>query len=222
MRKFFAFFLGFVMSLALLTGCGKSTATPTTDYHGEGEIQGGIKSDEDIAAITQEAEQNTEQPSYEDNTGHEPDAYGTGNFQDYWEGEDYFDIVGFATANGCTQVSYYRSDWSSTDNESDANYYKFYFGRNWMVQPLGTGCILTYLGNTNSDGSNAMSPEYTITANSPDEIGNASKVSIRHNNNATLNSWNIDIFNTVITAIAINQDSLDPLSDTNLNYSQTR
>ena len=52
MRKFFVIFLGLVMSLALLTGCGKNAATPTTEYHGEGEIQGGIKSDEDIAACS--------------------------------------------------------------------------------------------------------------------------------------------------------------------------
>ena len=59
MRKIFALFLGAVMSLVLFAGCGKNTDAPATDYQAEGEIQGSIKPDEDIATIPQEGKEET-------------------------------------------------------------------------------------------------------------------------------------------------------------------
>jgi len=215
MRKFFAFFLGFVMSLALLTGCGKSTATPTTDYHGEGEIQGGFKSDEDIAAITQEAEQNTEQPSYEDNTGHEPDAYGTGNFQDYWEGEDYFDIVGFALDNGCKNPAYVNSSGIlNYDNESVAVAYSFAYPGPWIVNPTVNGCHIEY-------GKNNNTPAYDIYLTDRDPSSSLDIVSVSKNNSAVLSSESIQLFAAVLDCLSKNHDSMDPLQGSGLYYIQT-
>ncbi|MBO4415635.1 MAG: hypothetical protein J5824_06610 [Lachnospiraceae bacterium] len=217
MKKFFAFFLGFVMSLALLTGCDKSTATPTTDYHGEGEIQGGIKSDEDIAAITQEAEQNTEQPNYEDNTGHEPDAYGTGNFQDYWEGEDYFDIVGFAKANGCKSVFYYTASGDvNFEDESVAVQYSFGYPGPWIITPGVESCTVEYGKNNNTPSFTVYA--YGIGESVPESM--QARVAISKNNNATLSINTIQFFATILDVLSRNYDSSDPFQGTGLNYVQ--
>lgn len=214
MRKFFAFFLGFVMSLALLTGCGKSTATPTTDYHGEGEIQGGIKSDEDIAAITQEAEQNTEQPSYEDNTGHEPDAYGTGNFQDYWEGEDYFDLIGFLTAHGYKGFNAYDGYYNHIKDDSQPVSIYGCYSENfvWRIDISHGYMKVCYIGG---DPSNPVKePSYDVYPNQNGETV------IIDNRKSTVDMNTIVLLASIVENIDMDSSNMDPMRDTGASYFQ--
>ena len=56
MKRYFTVFLVFIMVLSL-TACGKShntQASGSENYHGEGQVQGGIKSDDEIAALQEE------------------------------------------------------------------------------------------------------------------------------------------------------------------------
>ena len=215
MRKFFAFFLGFVMSLALLTGCGKSTATPTTDYHGEGEIQGGIKSDEDIAAITQEAEQDTEQPSYEDNTGHEPDGYSTGNYQDYWKSTSYFDIVEYLKANGAEDV--YTTNANSYPMKDDSNinlYVASFYGEQWEITVMAESGVTIGHVYCDNDGRLRKNPHYIISC-PPEKLGEVVTVD---ENGTTMRMGVINLVDSVVQYMKLNHDSDDPLNGSGLNY----
>ena len=119
-KKIFVCFLTLVLALSL-AACGNKSSVEKAeistekyeDYHGEGEVQGGIKSDEEIAALTAEAEQGnddawdgaedkTESEINVEMTGHEPDS--TGNFQDYWEGDSYFDLVKYLEDNEYSMI----------------------------------------------------------------------------------------------------------------------
>ena len=218
LKKIFAFMLAVIL-LVSFTACGKKVDSipGAQEYHGEGEIQGGIKSDEEIASITEEAENNTttEEPSYEDNTGHEPDGYSTGNFQDYWQGDDYFDIVAFAEANGCERVRYLLDDGTPVKDESEAHFYCFYFhNKKWMVQPT-LGCLLVELDND----FNRVS-EFNVIYESSDDRG--TMVSVSNKNNATLSSKTIEAFVAVVNAMNANPNSSNPLADNGIEHAQLR
>lgn len=237
-NRFFCYIVACTLVLSL-TGCGSATpAAPAQvssgeveevkSFEGEGPVQGGIKSDEEIAALQKEEQQyaseaaSEEEPAeFVDNTGHEPDSYGSGNFQDYWQGDDYFDIVAYAKANGCNQISYLDASGSPVKDEYTAGFYTFYFG-DWMIQPYGNGCNLTYLGNTDADGYSTCSPEYNILPESLDEQANSPSISVSKNNDVTIPLLEITFFDTVVNALKANSSSQDPLSETNLNYTQMR
>ena len=103
-------FLIFIMILSM-TACGKSqnTQAPGTDnYQGEDQVQGGIKSEDETAKLQEEesadtsdtqpsTENTTEQPAESDDTS---TTSGTGNPDDYWNSNDYFDLIGYLTDNG--------------------------------------------------------------------------------------------------------------------------
>lgn len=222
MKKYFAFFLALIIALGMLTGCGSSLpdakSDPDIHYVGEGETEGGIKSDEEIASITEEAEENsttTEEPSYEDNTGHEPDGYSTGNFQDYWQGDDYFDIVAFAEANGCDHIKYADNEANKVNDESEACFYTFYFNdSSWMVQPT-IGCILIKL-----DSDYNRVAEYSVLYDDVNSLGTT--VSISDKNNVTLSSKTIEAFVAVVNAVQAYPNSDDPLAEAGIERSQLR
>ena len=166
----------------------------------------------------EEAEDNsttTEEPSYEDNTGHEPDGYSTGNFQDYWQGDDYFDIVAFAEANGCERVRYLLDDGTPTKDESEAHFYCFYFhNKKWMVQPT-LGCLLVEL---DSDFNRVS--EFNVLYESFDDRGTT--VSVSNKNNAKLSSKTIEAFVDVVNAMNANPNSSNPLADNGIECVQLR
>ena len=151
MKKNFAFFLALIISLAMFTGCGKkdvqTSETPDDvgnyhiDYQGEGEVQGGIKSDEEIAALTEEAESNTvdensaEYPNVEMET---PEAISTYiSAENFWQGDDYFDLENYLYMNGANWVKKgtYNYDGTLNESESDIQVYKAQFFGNiyWII-----------------------------------------------------------------------------------------
>jgi hypothetical protein len=221
MKKYFAFFLALIIALGMLTGCGSSLpdakSDPDIHYVGEGETEGGIKSDAELANITQEAENGstTEEPTYEDNTGHEPDGYSTGNFQDYWESTNYFDIVAYLKANGADNV--YATNKYSYPVEDESNidlYVATFYNEQWEITFM-TGGGLT-LGHAYCDENGLLhkDPHYIIPATSND----TTEMIVIDKNGTTTSMQNLNVLDSVIQYLKTNHDTNDPLNGSGINY----
>ena len=229
MKRYFTVFLVLIMVLSL-TACGKSSgasSTSSSDYHGEGQVQGGIKSDDELAVLQEEeragttdAQQSTTEDGTENNqqsgdSDATPATSGTGHFEDYWQGDNFFDIARYLNDNGCIQINYLNATGSTTDNESEATIYNAYFyGCTWKIRISGTGCYLIHLSTDNNSGT----PEYLVTTNGVPE----NNIRLSNNNNAVCSREGLQIMDAIIQAIRNNPDSLDPLSYTDLFYTQTK
>ena len=243
-KRNFVFILLVVFSM-MLTACGPGKAAATSapktaevdeEFHGEGEVQGAIKSDDEIAALQAEEEQyaseassepddssdfsedpdGSEDPINVDNTGHEPEAYGSGNFQDYWQGEDYFDIVSYLRARGCTEIRYYDDSTSETDDESKATFYVAFFnGHEWEIDFLSAVLSIKHItDNYDTTGT----PEYMILDDSVSDIN----ISLSKTGPAKASLKALQNLDITITYIINNSGSLDPLNGSGLNYVQTK
>ena len=229
MKKIMSIILIFVMMMSL-AACGKShntQASGSENYHGEGQVQGGIKSDDEIAALQEEeragttdAQQSTTEDGTENNqqsgdSDATPATSGTGNFDDYWVSDDFFDIVSYLNDNGCVLINYTDSTGSTTEDESQAILYNAYFnGCSWEIRIIGSGCILTHLSADDNTGT----PEYTTHTNGLQE----NNIRLSNNNNAVTSLEALQILDTIIHCIQENPNSLDPLNGTDIMYSQTK
>ena len=120
MKKYFCLFMVTMLTMSL-TACGeKSTentsAQESVEYTGEGEVQGGIPTDEELAAREEEAEsyEETSEESSEINysdanvemetTPTASDTYISAD--NFWQGEDYFDLEEYLYMNGADKIIY--------------------------------------------------------------------------------------------------------------------
>ena len=219
------FFVILIASLVVtsMTACGNnaaatSTSAPETteqyvESQGEGPVQGGIKSDEEIAALQAEeaeyaSEETTDTTEYAenvDNTGHEPEAYGSGNFQDYWQSDSYFDLEGYVKANGCT-INGIDSNGNFTNDNSQITRYMITYSNKWEIWP-SIGCMVRTLDGTTS---------YLVKDSSVDQP----MISVSKNNSAVLSLETVQNIDTIIQCISSNPDSTDPFNGSSLHYSQ--
>ena len=207
-KKLFVSFL-VVIFIVSLTGCGKNTATPaaTANFEGEGPVQGGIKSDEEIAALQEEEQQGTttEYAENVDNTGHEPEAYGSGNFQDYWQGNDYFDLIGYMKDNGFIDAIPQNHRGEIVKDGSTPTCYTFYNdGRTWEITVSGASIRVADKANSiayYSNIGNDSNPIITI-----DSAGMQMDANI------------IQAIDVVVQIIKSNPNESNPLSYTGLEY----
>ena len=150
MRKNIIAFIAMAIVSISLTACGNNTAsaTSTTEYSNTGSQN---------QTSNTEVEP-TENPANVDNSGHEPDSYKSGNFQDYWEGEDYFDIEGFARDNGCDYVAWLDTDGNECDKASAFRVTLFY--GDWQIA-VYEDSIRACNFNTNTFYEMQADPNYT-------------------------------------------------------------
>ena len=221
MKKYFVFFLALIIALGMLTGCGSSLpdakSDPDIHYVGEGETEGGIKSDAELANITQEAENGstTEEPTYEDNTGHEPDGYSTGNYQDYWKSTSYFDIVEYLKANGAEDV--YATNANSYPMKDDSNinlYVASFYGEQWEITVMAESGVTIGHVYCDDDGRLRKNPHYIISC-PPEKLGEVVTVD---ENGTTMRMGVINLVDSVVQYMKLNHDSDDPLNGSGLNY----
>ena len=227
MKRYFTVFLVFIMVLSL-TACGKShntQASGSENYHGEGQVQGGIKSDDEIAALQEEeragttdAQQSTSEDEIENNQqpGDSDATPATSEIdaQNYWEGDDYFDIVRCAEDNNCVAVWYYDPQGNLIQNNNSTVVGHAFFFRDWMVTVNRSSIVLTYTRAKDEEGHALNEPEYQIIiSNSSDSI------SVNHDNSAVLTRETIDAFITILDAINSKPGDQDPLNGTGLTYS---
>ncbi len=124
-RRFLSLVLILSISLSII-GCGESapggvTQEPSSevennidDSEKEVPVQDEIENGDETAQIQEETKIKEEtsvseseiepeeyEPDYSDNSAQETESYGSGNFQDYWMGDDYFDLEGYLHDIGC-------------------------------------------------------------------------------------------------------------------------
>lgn len=231
LKKTFAFLLVFIL-LVSTTACGKDMPASYgpggenygKEYHGEGEVQGGIKSDEELASITEEADKwdgQEDEPTYEDNTGHEPESYGSGNPQDYWQGNDYFDLAGYLKANGA--IDAFPSDSHYEKVTSNALFYVAYTSDyTWRLMIYNSeysGNIVVTWFNHMQPPYDKDGPSYMVFPKDSSRQTNYSVITVDSYGN-TVPDYTIETVITVMQAIQSNPDNQDPLSSYTdvLNY----
>lgn len=227
LHKYISVILVFAMILTL-TACGKTTTeTTSTDYHGEGQVQGGIKSDEEIAALQEEERAGTtdaQQPTTEDGTENNqqsddsdatPATSGTGNAEDYWDGS-YFNIISYLNDNGADDAYWTDIALDRTDSDIHACVATFY-NKKWHIIVYDNAIVLTHIF-FNSEGVQTFDPWYNILYD-PEECGNL--VVINNNTGFQTREKTLETLFTVVECIQANPNSDDPLSSSGLMYSNS-
>ncbi len=182
-KRFFVCFFIAIFVMTTVTACGGNTsvAIPATeetvdqnavDYQGEGQVQGGIKSDEEIAALQEEEQQYIDDSTtteYESNEGYEPDTYiGAENF---WQGEDYFDLENYLYMNGAAWVKkgYYDSSTGKfIESDTEVYYYRAQFNDTYWMVTIGPLVEFEYFGYKVNDEA-WFGPYYTAFQSTPIE-----------------------------------------------------
>ncbi len=224
-RKVFAIFCVCLMTFSLVA-CGKTTsADPSSDDAAQvAEIEKTtsevtIKPEETTKLVVEETKpqedkpvvQNqlsytvvepTENPANVDNSGHEPDSYQSGNFQDYWEGDDFFDIASFAEANGATYTMWCTGDGKAAD-ASQANACKFFFKDKWKVIVNVDFIIIE------QDGSDAS---FLVVY----EQNSSESISVCKENNVKCSENVIQAFNTIVECLKTSSDKANPFEGSGL------
>ena len=194
MRKNIIFALCAIIMMVTLTACGnEKTPSYTIEYR-----------DNDDQQVTTSNSVSDENPANVDNSGHEPDSYRSGNFQDYWEGEDYFDIEGFAMDNGATYTLWL--DKTETENISQAVRCTFYFKDGWKVSVITSDGILIEQNGTRTD--------FLIACDSKSNH----YVSLCKENNVSCSEEVLQSFNTIVECLKTSSDKADPFAGSGLNY----
>ena len=190
MRKNIIFALCAIAMMVTLTACGnEKTPSYTIEY----------RDNDDQQVTTSVSDEN---PANVDNSGHEPDSYKSGNFQDYWEGEDYFDIVGFAEANGATYTMWCTGDGKAAD-ASQANACKFFFKDKWKVIVNVDFIIIE------QDGSDAS---FLVVY----EQNSSESISVCKENNVICSENVIQAFNTIVECLKTSSDKANPFEGSGL------
>lgn len=229
--RYFSIFLAVILMSTMLAGCGSKDAAATTEsapnsssqteYEGEGQTQGGIKSDEEIAALQEEEssyeeEAETEYAENVDNTGHEPESYGSGNFQDYWQGEDYFDLAGYLKDNGA--IDAYPSDfhYEKVDGPAElyVSYTKDYAWRLVIYTSNNSGGIFLSWFNYMQAPYDKDGPTYMVVPKESERtmVGNFKEITVDTHGN-TMADYTLENLAIIIQALQENQDSKDPLAN---------
>ena len=235
-KNSFVMFFMIMLFATVLTACGSKTdnnpSNATTDSsfdaneRGEDEFPGKIKSEEELAALEEEARQYEEQgtednsepeenPANVDMEGHEPESYGSGNFQDYWEGDDYFDLVGYLKDNGADKV-YATSKYSYPveDNSNIDLYVASFYNEQWEVTIMTDAGITLGHAYCDDSGKLCKDPHYIISCPT-NELGQSIRIDSA---GTTTGSGIISILDTVIQCMKNNRDSNNPLENSNLQY----
>lgn len=208
-----------------LTACSKNTSVPdsTESVHNEvnnntkDESNSDIKPQNEVAGSDQSASDTTGKNENDDNTNDNNVATGgSGKIEDYWEGDSYFDLVSFSMDNGCKSVWYIdKNAVVNFKNESVAVQYEFGYPGPWIIRPGISNCYILY-------GKDNNTPEYMVLVNN---IGEAPPefvpVSVSKKNDAKLSPESIRLFAEILKCLEKNKESMDPLSDSGLNYTQT-
>lgn len=226
--------LAIVLALSLsLTACGgassgsspaepesattQETASTGEDYTGEGAVQGGIPTDEELAERNQEASSTEEASSTDSLDSEEEPDYSDANVEmsetptssdtfissdNFWQGEDYFDLEEYYWMNGAKNVGY---EWGE-------NYSPFAVYNGWKIDDAGSGCNVYYIQDWNQNERPFKA--YSIHGEFLNEAP-----SVRINDSGAMIMKNLPaILDVVIPCLLENSDKDDPFENTDLNY----
>ncbi|MBQ2638500.1 hypothetical protein IJF91_00315 [Candidatus Saccharibacteria bacterium] len=158
MKKYFCLFMVTMLTMAL-TACGEKTTenTPSekpVEYTGEGEVQGGIPTDEELAEREEEAktyEEASEEPTVDysdanvemETTPTASDTYISAD--NFWQGEDYFDLEEYLYMNGADKIIYLdeKADVIDYPEEGKMVFCRTNIGH-WRITIAGSGSSFLY------------------------------------------------------------------------------
>ena len=214
-KNSFVMFFMIMLFATVLTACGSKTdnnpSNATTDSsfdaneRGEDEFPGKIKSEEELAALEEEARQYEEQGTEANSEPEEnpanvdmetPTAASTYISADnFWQGDDYFDLEEFLYMNGAMYVK--KGEWetdASSFKEKDgvASVYKAQYAHpNWMVYVAPPTTIwFEYMGYR-IDGEIVFFPQYLATQLKP----------VEEQRKITINEYGVQMSDTAIQTL---------------------
>ncbi|MDO4967703.1 MAG: hypothetical protein Q4E70_02985 [Candidatus Saccharibacteria bacterium] len=181
MKKYFCLFMVTMLTMAL-TACGEKTTenTPSekpVEYTGEGEVQGGIPTDEELAEREEEAktyEEASEEPTVDysdanvemETTPTASDTYISAD--NFWQGEDYFDLEEYLYMNGASKINrkYYDSSGMIVavegENEPVSIYEARFDNLYWRVTIAAPNAVYIQFTGYKKDGHPMLAPGYNI------------------------------------------------------------
>ena len=227
--------LAIVLALSLsLTACGgassgsspaepesattQETASTGEDYAGEGAVQGGIPTDEELAEREQEASSTEETDNTDNWDGEEDPDYSDANVEmsetptssdtfissdNFWQGEDYFDLEEYYWMNGAKNVQY----------ESGESYPPFAIYNGWKIDAAGSGCNVYNIQDWNQNEK----PFKAYYVRCSDALDEAPSTKI-NNDGATIMRDLPSLLDEVIPCLLENSDKDDPFENTSLDY----
>ncbi len=142
------------------------------------------------------------------------DGYSTGNFQDFWESNSYFDIVSYLKANGADNVYATNLNSYPVEDNNDINVYVASFYNNqWEIMFTTGGSI--QLGHASCDETGLLrhDPNYLISS----EPWNEQDITIDKYGTTTDLGY-LSKLNLVLDYLKINHNSADPLKGSGINY----
>ena len=186
-----------IMLFASIVGCGSSETTTV----------GNTKADTTSAAIqvvNESSETSVESIEEVSNSSSESVSLGSGKYEDYWDGDSYFDIEGFAVDNGSTFTLWL--DRTETENIGQAVRCTFYFKDGWKVSVITSDSILIEQNGTRTD--------FLIVCDSKSNH----YVSLCKENNVSCSEEVLQSFNTIVECLKTSSDKANPFEGSGLNY----
>jgi len=186
-----------VMLLASLVGCGSSDTTTV----------GTTKADTTSTAVqvvNELAETSVESIEEVSNSSSESVSNGSGKYEDYWEGDGYFDIVGFAEANGSVYTMWIDKEGNATD-PNQAVYCTFYFKDAWRVSVYDD-----FLSIINND---SLKNHLIVFVKNGSEY-----ISVCKENDNKCQEEVLNAFNVVVECLKTSSDKEDPFEGSGLRY----
>ncbi len=145
-------------------------------------------------------------------------ATGSGNYEDYWINDHYFDFTRYMTDNGYWYVP--TDMYGDKVDEKSADVFAYYCYDNdymWEIQYAGDQMIVRYMGG--DQNNSVKDPAYWAYVNDPihDPHGYEDTIQINEGGKK-VDKRAIDGLNIVVQTLKANPYDMDPLSHTELLY----
>ena len=218
MKKYFWLFIVAMLMMSLTACDGSTTSTPnkeSVNNTGKGEVRDGISTDEELVAHEEEVksyEEASEEPSeidYSDvnvETETMPTASDTYiSADDFWQGEDYFDLEEYLWVNGADEVipcDSHEDPVEETGNDV-ASYRADFFDGQWSIMICHGVCFIVRMSDYKTYGCPGMDNSDTVTVDI-------------HGTKVTRENLNRSII--MVQSLKEHHDEEDPLIDSGLDY----
>ena len=207
MKKSMSVFLIFVVMMLSLTACGSSNnmQSSKSENQGESQVQASVKEEETISDT--QVETTTEQQSAESYGGSATSGTDT---QSYWQGDNYFDLVGYLENNGYKFVKPYDINGKTVKDGQNIDRYLGQTGDDmWLLTIFHGYLSVVYIGG-----------DPTSPVNSPSYIGYAD---CNNQRDVVIDSYGTIVSYSTLESLFIivdniheDENNMNPLRNTNM------
>ena len=206
MRKNIIAFIAIVIVSMSLTACGNNTAsaTSTTEYSNGSSNSQNQTSNTEKDPMQDPVHQGNANIGGGEGQGATITPTSSCNPEDYWEGDDFFDIASFAEANGSVYTYWCDGEGNPAD-KNHATACTFYFSNAWRVTIYND--FLTVINNDTMTN-------YLIVY----EKSSNGYISVCKDNSIVCSKDVIQAFNTVVECLKTSSDKDNPFEGSGLPY----